>query len=120
MARTTVVELIDDVSGGAAEETVGFALDKVNYEIDLSRENAERLREDLAGWIGAARRVSVRSKRARSSQPDPDIPRIRRWAREQGMDVAHRGRIAAELREAFYAAQKADTTSESSEEPVEA
>jgi hypothetical protein len=58
MARKTYVELIDDINGDKAEETVSFALDGVAYEIDLTAENAEKLREERLGRQGAPRRGS--------------------------------------------------------------
>ncbi|MDT7742150.1 MAG: hypothetical protein QOE59_1228, partial [Actinomycetota bacterium] len=46
MAQKTVVSFIDDLDGESeAEGTVPFSLDGVDYEIDLSEENAEDLRE---------------------------------------------------------------------------
>ncbi len=36
MAKKVVVQLVDDIDGGAASETVVFALDGTTYEIDLS------------------------------------------------------------------------------------
>ena len=47
MARKVQVVLTDDVDGGEASETVNFALDGVTYEIDLSDENAAKLRDQL-------------------------------------------------------------------------
>ena len=51
MARKTYVELIDDLSGEKADETVSFALDGVAYEIDLSEANATKLRDELGTWV---------------------------------------------------------------------
>ncbi|HVV20799.1 MAG TPA: Lsr2 family protein [Pseudonocardiaceae bacterium] len=62
MASKTVVELFDDLDGGRANETVGFALDGVEYEIDLSSANAARLRDMLADYIAHGHRVSGRSR----------------------------------------------------------
>ena len=42
MARREVVVLEDDLEGGSADETVKFALDGVQYEIDLTAKNAAR------------------------------------------------------------------------------
>ena len=56
MAQRIQVILEDDIDGGAAAETVTFALDGVTYEIDLSEDNARKLRDDLATWVGHARR----------------------------------------------------------------
>jgi hypothetical protein len=49
--------LVDDVDGGEAAETVKFALDGVQYEIDLSDGNAAELRSGLEPFVGAARRL---------------------------------------------------------------
>ena len=52
MVQRTQIVLEDDVDGGPADETVKFGLDGVTYEIDLSKDNAEKLRDVLASWIG--------------------------------------------------------------------
>ena len=64
MASKTVVELFDDLDGGRADETVRFALDGVEYEIDLSAEHAAKLRDMLAVYIGHAHRPASRVRRA--------------------------------------------------------
>ena len=48
--KQTITQLIDDIDGGKAEETVMFAIDGTNYEIDLGRKNAARLRDLLNGY----------------------------------------------------------------------
>ncbi len=58
MVRKTIIALIDDLDGGTAAETVVFSVDGVCYEIDLSEENAERLRDALTEFVVAARRVN--------------------------------------------------------------
>jgi hypothetical protein len=60
MAQRVQVLLVDDIDGGNAAETVSFALDGVSYEIDLSEANAQKLRDDLASWVGHARRAGGR------------------------------------------------------------
>src|SRR6478736_1378211 len=60
VAQRVVVTLSDDIDGGEAAETVTFALDGKSYEIDLSEANASKLRDDLASWIGHARRAGGR------------------------------------------------------------
>ena len=47
MAKKTIVELVDDLDGSAAEETVRFAVDGVWFEIDLSTANADVFRKTL-------------------------------------------------------------------------
>ena len=108
MAQKVQVLLIDDVDGAAADETVTFALDGVTYEIDLTAERAAQLRDSLATWVGHARRVGGRSTSAarpaatsRRRRGDNDAQAIREWAKSQGLTVSERGRISAEVREAY-------------------
>ncbi|GLZ39544.1 Lsr2 family protein [Actinokineospora sp. NBRC 105648] len=104
MAQKTVVELVDDLDGGQADETVDFALDGVEFAIDLSRENAARLRESLAEFVGHARRTSGRKSkngvvvvRRFGTGDRADNQAIREWARNQGETIAERGRIPQAL-----------------------
>lgn len=99
MARKVMVQLVDDLDGGPAETTVSFGLDGANYEIDLSTANAHRLREALAQYVGAARKVGRGSRAARAT--GSDSARVREWAKAEGMTVSERGRIPAEIREAY-------------------
>lgn len=105
MAQKVQVVLVDDLEGGPADETVSFALDGVDYEIDLNAANAARLRDELAPWVGHARRVGGRSGGGRRSSRRTsfrgDTAKIREWAREQGLKVSERGRISAEVMEAY-------------------
>ena len=109
MAQRVNVVLVDDIDGNDAEETVGFALDGVDYEIDLSEKHASELRNALSLYIGHARRTGGRRKSGRrSSAPASDggasAADVRAWARENGWDVPERGRVSAEVREAYAAA----------------
>lgn len=116
MAQRTIVTLIDDLDGSEADETVQFGLDGVNYEIDLSDTNAKALRERLADHITHARRLG-RTARARTSggsrAPRAGTPAtvdreqnkaIREWARQHGYTVSERGRIPAEVSQAYHQA----------------
>lgn len=100
MAQKIQVILIDDITGEEATETINFALDNVSYEIDLSAENAARLRSDFATWVNAARRVSSRRGAAARGRSG-DSAKVRAWAKENGYQVSERGRISAEIREAY-------------------
>lgn len=106
MAQKTYTELIDDVDGSKAEETVRFSLDGVAYEIDLSADNAAKIRDDLSGWTAPARRVAGRRIRGtgKTASSDSESAKIREWARSTGREVSTRGRIPADLREAYHAA----------------
>jgi hypothetical protein len=59
------VQLLDDLTGEPAGETVGFALDGIDYDIDLSFANAEALRTLLQRYADAGRRTGGRKQRPR-------------------------------------------------------
>lgn len=65
MARNTAVRVLDDLTGEPAAETVGFGLDGIDYDIDLSFANAEALRELLQRYADAGRRTGGRKRRPR-------------------------------------------------------
>lgn len=98
-----VCDLHDDETPGT--ETIAFGLDGSSYEIDLCDQHASELRDRLAGYVGAARRIggrgtlspSGRPGRRRRSRGSGDAAQIREWARSQGLAVPERGRIPAEL-----------------------
>jgi hypothetical protein len=100
MASKTITELVDDIDGGQAAETVSFGLDGVGYEIDLSDKNAAKLRKVLDQYVTAARRVGGRRKRPASSDYTADV---RAWAQKNGYEIAERGRISKEIRDAYAA-----------------
>lgn len=111
MAQRVNVVLVDDLDGGDAAETVSFALDGVDYEIDLSEQHAGELRNALSLYIGHGRRTGGRRRRSStggaaksSGSGGPSASEIRAWARENGWEVPERGRVAAEVREAYAAA----------------
>ena len=82
MATKTVTELVDDIDGKPADETVSFGLDGVQYEIDLATDNAEALREALTPWAEAARRTGGRRAGGRPVKvsTDVDTKAVRAWA----------------------------------------
>ena len=112
MAQKVQIILEDDLDGTEASETVSFALDGTSYEIDLTAENAAEMRDAFARYVGHARKVSSsrrggsgrRTSTASSSGSGANTKDIRDWAREKGMEVSERGRISAEVREAYDAA----------------
>lgn len=108
MAKKTFVQLVDDFSGESisdgAGRTVRFAFDGAEYEIDLTNENAEEFSNVLERYIRASRRVSGRRKSGGSaarSGGNSETAAIREWAESQGLKVATRGRIPAEIVERY-------------------
>ncbi len=106
MAQRVQIILEDDYDGGTADETVSFALDGVEYEIDLSEANASTLRDELAPWLGHARKTGGRRRRAAAAgapkgSGTSSTSEIRAWALSNGYEVSSRGRVSAEVREAY-------------------
>jgi hypothetical protein len=97
VASKTVVELLDDLDGGRADETVTFALDGVDYEIDLSTANAAALRGVLAEFVAHAHRAPSKARRTRVAKGAKVTPtgtsasmtaEIRRLASESAKKVS--------------------------------
>ena len=117
MAQRVQVQMVDDLDGSEASQTVPFSLDGVTYEIDLSEENASALRDELARYVASARRIGGRKVRlatgqslggASGSGTDRERNRqIREWAQANGYEVAERGRLSSEIIAGFEADQAA-------------
>jgi hypothetical protein len=102
MAQRVQVILEDDFDGGQADESISFGLDGAEYEIDLSAPNAAKLRDALAPWVANARKTGGRRKRGtRQASSGPGTAEIRAWAEANGYQVSSRGRVPAEIREAY-------------------
>ena len=104
MAQKVQVLLVDDINGSEAAETVSFSLDGVSYEIDLTVGNAKKLRDDLASWVGHARRSGGRKSARRATAGGArrgDLGAVREWARNNGYKVSDRGRISADILAAY-------------------
>jgi hypothetical protein len=113
MAQKVQVLLLDDLDGSEADQTVRFGLDGSSYEIDLSDQNADALREALANYVAHARKVSrgpgvaaTRTASAKGGRPPARADReqtqaIREWARNNGHPVSDRGRIPSQIIEAY-------------------
>ena len=115
MVQKVDVRFVDDLDGSEASGTVSFALDGRAYEIDLSDDNAARLRDSLATFVAAARRTGARRARGQRSSTSeaPATPArpsreataaVRTWARENGHEVSERGRIPKAVIEAYNSA----------------
>lgn len=122
MAQQTTITLVDDLDGSEADEQIEFTVEGRAYAIDLSTANAEHLREALAPYITAARRVGGRaSGGAASPNPakSPNLAKspnpasgssvsertanraVREWATARGMKISERGRIPSSVLMAY-------------------
>jgi hypothetical protein len=119
MATRTI--LVDDVDGTESTDTnpvtkVEFAFPNEEgmltmYAVDLTRDNAAKFVTAIKKYRDVATVVTMPSDRKRNRSSDTDSEAIRAWARSQTppLDVSDRGRIPAELRAKFEAAQLSNT-----------
>jgi hypothetical protein len=115
MAKQVNVKFVDNLDGTEAAGTVSFGLDGKIYEIDLSDDNAAKLRDLLAVFVGAARKsggsATTSSRRAQKMtassdrRPQPldreQTAAIRAWARQNGHQVSDHRRISKTVVDAF-------------------
>jgi hypothetical protein len=110
MAQKIQTLFVDDLDGSEADGAVRFGLDGTEYEIDLNAQHAQQLRDALARYVAAGRRVNASARSARSgrkAQPNAlNTTEVREWAKAQGIDVKDRGRVPAELVVKFKAATR--------------
>ena len=108
MAQKTIVKLVDDLDNSELiddGQTITFGLQRTQYEIDLSAQNAQKLHDALAPFIAAGRRVNGRPTSTSSAKSGSnEFQAMRQWAKEQGMKVSSRGRVSREVQEAYRAA----------------
>ncbi|SDT75460.1 histone-like nucleoid-structuring protein Lsr2 [Actinoplanes derwentensis] len=111
MAKQIIHKLVDDIDGVDADETVKFALDGIQYEIDLSEKNAAKLREVFEPYQKAGTKVArggvVVGGRAARGRGGATADReqnkaIREWAKKAGKDISDRGRIPQEIVDEFH------------------
>ena len=126
MAKTIVVKITCDrcKAEGAAEdvdgdESVSFSYDGYTYGLDLCRAHAEDFHATIQGLIGVStsrERVGGGLRRVAAAAPSAPAPTrnparrdreqlnaIRDWANSHGYTVSNRGRIPAEVEEAYQA-----------------
>jgi Lsr2 len=118
MAQKTIVTLVDDLTGEEAENisTVEFALDGVTYELDLTDENSTKLHDALSPYAKAGRKIGGRHRSGprpgrairstgRTGYDRETLKSIREWAKRNGYKVSDRGRLPAEVLQAWETAQ---------------
>lgn len=120
MVKEIVTTYRDDLDGSELPDDfrpTRFSFGGTEYEIDLSEENADRLREALAPFIDAARQVQPRfgaapapsrassgKRRNPSSSDSSRLAEIRTWANQNGYPTGDRGRLRQEIIDAYEAA----------------
>ena len=110
MAKTVITQITDDLDGSNGAETVTFSYRGTNYEIDLGRRNASAFDKLMKPYVDAGRKVTAgrggrrQSSNGRRGRSASDVAAIREWARAQGFAVSDRGRISANIMDAYNAA----------------
>lgn len=109
MVQKAITTIVDDLDGTElaedAAETVTFSLDGKAYEIDLSLANARALRGALLPYTEAGRKLlRTPASKTKAAGRRTDLTQIRAWARENGHQVADRGRIHYDVVTAYDAA----------------
>ncbi len=119
MARKTVVTLVDDLTGETAEDisTVEFTVDGMAYELDLTDDNSAKLRDTLSPYVRAGRKIggrrggdtrpgrTIKSSGSAAGYNRETLKSIRAWAKQNGHRVSDRGRLSAEVLQAWQSAQ---------------
>lgn len=103
MATVKQVLLSDDLGGKDQDvQTVTLGFNGEMVELDLNSLNRANLNKSLAKYIAAGRPVTRKSA---SNGKSTDKSAVREWARENGFEVGERGRIRADVQDAYQAAQ---------------
>jgi hypothetical protein len=94
-------DLDGDVGGEQPTEVVPSSYRGVRYEIDLTEKAATSLVQVLAPCLADARRVTSQRRKTRrpavASSIAQDPREVRAWARTQGIVIADRGRVSADV-----------------------
>jgi len=109
MAQKQTVTYVSDLSGAEITDndspSLRFGWDGTDYTIDLTAKEAEKFYKAVEPYLTAATKVGRSGGRSRgkasSSGSTSNAAEIRAWAKSNGMEVPERGRIPAEVREAF-------------------
>lgn len=118
MAEIFIRQLIDDLDGKPIDAGLGhevtFSYQGADYRIDLRPANADKIEAVFAPYIKVAENLSSAGKaRANTStaikmsgsgRSAEQLKAIRDWAAKNGFVVSPRGRIKADVIEAFDAA----------------
>ncbi|KGN41014.1 histone-like nucleoid-structuring protein Lsr2 [Knoellia aerolata] len=111
MAKQTTVSITDDLDGSTNAKEVSFSLDGRTWVIDLSTKNHRALEKALKPYISKATEQSPQSRRGKAVRASSrrktrtDLALVREWAKENGHVVSDRGRVSADVLEAYDAAQ---------------
>lgn len=108
--------MVDDLTGETIEEneaeTIRFAWNGEHRIIDLNKQHAAEMRKAIDPYLSNSRRVDTagKARAPRTTSPADDMDerrKIRDWAKRAGKHVSDRGKISADIVEAYEKAQRA-------------
>lgn len=111
MASRVVTQLVSDLSGEeiveGQGESIEFSYRGTSYTIDLTAQEAAGFDQAMAPYLEHATKQGQSSRRSTMGnvrRATPDTKAIRDWANQNGFVVGERGRIPAEVKDAYKAA----------------
>jgi hypothetical protein len=111
--RQIIETVTCDVCGVETDDPTGVTLGwgREQWELDLCPTHNAELSKEFERWTANARRAGGRGGRSAgggrsgsTSSSGGDVGAIREWARSNGYKVGDKGRISAEVRDAYAAA----------------
>ena len=111
MATKTYEVVYSDLSKQEGAERVVFGVNREWYEIDLTPKELTELKKALDKWRKVGRATDVIDEKYRRKLKVPvttahQRDEIRAWAKDNGFTLADRGRIPADVIEAYEKANK--------------
>lgn len=98
------IKYYDDLTGKLIEDEdfqpTRIIVNDEAYELDLDEDSFAQLQKALKKYIAVAREVKA-PQNAVTRRPNPETKRMRDWAKENGLDVSDRGRLAPEIIAAY-------------------
>lgn len=105
MARTYIAVIKDDLTGEVIEDghsaTIEFSVNGKSYTIDLGPKNAAAFNAALEKYIATATKIAPPRGPKPGSRGNEDLAAIRAWAAQNGHTIAARGRISADVKDAY-------------------
>jgi hypothetical protein len=108
MGQKVITIYTDDLTGEETSEaaTHTISIDGVTYELDLGPDSYDQLLEAVTPFTKVGRKTrKTRKPRNLASGGNEDTAAIRSWAKENGYDINDRGRVPADIREAYHKAK---------------
>ncbi len=110
--ETVTCDVCGQTTGDPTGVTLGWGREQ--WELDLCPTHNAELSAEFEKWTASARRATGRSSRSGSNSGrsanvggnGENVGAIREWAKANGFKVGEKGRIAADVRQAYAAANR--------------